>query len=56
MRMSISNEYVERASEVVLSLVVGFIGISMTQRMMDSPEPSAVHEDFWVHAYRGLKA
>jgi CubicO group peptidase (beta-lactamase class C family) len=33
-----------------------FIGILMTQRMMDSPEPPAVHEDFWAHAYRGLEA
>jgi CubicO group peptidase (beta-lactamase class C family) len=29
-----------------------FIGILMTQRMMDSPEPPAVFKDFWGGAYR----
>jgi CubicO group peptidase (beta-lactamase class C family) len=29
-----------------------FIGILMTQRMMESPEPPAVFEDFWGGAYR----
>ncbi|MCW3100180.1 MAG: serine hydrolase [Chthonomonadaceae bacterium] len=33
-----------------------FIGILLTQRMMDSPEPPAVLEDFWTHAYRSLEA
>jgi CubicO group peptidase (beta-lactamase class C family) len=33
-----------------------FIGILLTQRMMDSPEPPAVFEDFWTHAYRSLEA
>ncbi len=28
------------------------IGILMTQRMMDSPQPPAVFEDFWAAAYR----
>lgn len=28
------------------------VGILLTQRMMDSPEPPAVFEDFWSHAYR----
>jgi CubicO group peptidase (beta-lactamase class C family) len=32
-----------------------FIGILMTQRMMDSPEPPAVFEDFWTQAYRSLE-
>jgi CubicO group peptidase (beta-lactamase class C family) len=31
-----------------------FIGILMTQRLTDSPEPPAVFEDFWAHAYRAL--
>ena len=31
-----------------------FIGILMTQRMMESPEPPAVFKDFWTHAYRAL--
>jgi CubicO group peptidase (beta-lactamase class C family) len=31
-----------------------FIGILMTQRMMESPEPPAVFEDFWKGAYRAL--
>jgi CubicO group peptidase (beta-lactamase class C family) len=33
-----------------------FIGILMTQRMMDSPEPPAVFKDFWTGAYRSLEA
>jgi CubicO group peptidase (beta-lactamase class C family) len=33
-----------------------FIGILLTQRMMDSPEPPAVFKDFWTHAYRSLEA
>jgi CubicO group peptidase (beta-lactamase class C family) len=33
-----------------------FIGILMTQRSMDSPEPPAVFKDFWTHAYRSLEA
>jgi CubicO group peptidase (beta-lactamase class C family) len=32
-----------------------FIGILMTQRLMDSPEPPAVLDDFWTHAYRSLE-
>jgi CubicO group peptidase (beta-lactamase class C family) len=34
----------------------GFIGILLTQRLVDSPEPPAVFEDFWAHAYRSLEA
>jgi CubicO group peptidase (beta-lactamase class C family) len=34
----------------------GFIGILLTQRLVDSPEPTAVVEDFWTHAYRSLEA
>jgi CubicO group peptidase (beta-lactamase class C family) len=33
-----------------------FIGILLTQRSMDSPEPPAVFNDFWTHAYRSLEA
>lgn len=33
-----------------------FIGILLTQRLMDSPEPPAVFKDFWMHAYRSLEA
>ena len=33
-----------------------FIGILFTQRLMDSPEPTAVSQDFWTHAYRSLEA
>jgi CubicO group peptidase (beta-lactamase class C family) len=33
-----------------------FIGIILTQRMMDSPEPPAVFDDFWSRAYRSLEA
>jgi CubicO group peptidase (beta-lactamase class C family) len=33
-----------------------FIGILLTQRLMDSPEPPAVFNDFWTHAYRSLEA
>jgi len=32
-----------------------FVGILMTQRMMDSPEPPAVFTDFWTHAYRAIQ-
>ncbi len=32
-----------------------FIGILMTQRMMDSPEPPAVFKDFWAGAYRAVE-
>lgn len=32
-----------------------FIGILLTQRLMDSPEPPAVFQDFWTHAYRSLE-
>ena len=31
-----------------------FIGILLTQRMMDSPEPPPVFKDFWANAYRTL--
>jgi CubicO group peptidase (beta-lactamase class C family) len=33
-----------------------FIGILLTQRLMDSPEPPAVLEDFWANAYRSVEA
>lgn len=33
-----------------------FIGILLTQRLVDSPEPPAVSVDFWTHAYRTLEA
>jgi CubicO group peptidase (beta-lactamase class C family) len=33
-----------------------FIGILLTQRLLDSPEPPAVFTDFWTHAYRSLEA
>jgi len=33
-----------------------FIGILMTQRLMDSPDPPSVFEDFWSHACRSLEA
>ena len=33
-----------------------FIGILLTQRLMESPEPPAVFEDFWAHAYRALES
>jgi CubicO group peptidase (beta-lactamase class C family) len=33
-----------------------FIGILLTQRMMDSPEPPAVFTDFWKGAYQSLEA
>jgi CubicO group peptidase (beta-lactamase class C family) len=29
-----------------------FVGILMTQRLMDSPEPTRVWTDFWTHASR----
>jgi len=28
----------------------------MTQRLMDSPDPPSVFDDFWMHAYRSLEA
>lgn len=31
-----------------------FIGILLTQRLMDSPQPPAVFKDFWASAYRSL--
>ncbi|MEJ8821653.1 serine hydrolase domain-containing protein [Variovorax humicola] len=31
-----------------------FIGILLTQRLMDSPEPPPVFTDFWMHAYGAL--
>jgi CubicO group peptidase (beta-lactamase class C family) len=31
-----------------------FIGILLTQRLLDSPEPPRVLDDFWEHAYRSL--
>jgi CubicO group peptidase (beta-lactamase class C family) len=33
-----------------------FIGILMTQRLMDSSDPPSVFDDFWTHAYRSLDA
>jgi CubicO group peptidase (beta-lactamase class C family) len=33
-----------------------FIGILLTQRLVDSPEPTAVSQDFWKLAYRSLEA
>ena len=33
-----------------------FIGILLTQRLLDSPEPPAVFKDFWTQAYRSLDA
>jgi CubicO group peptidase (beta-lactamase class C family) len=32
----------------------GMIGILMTQRMMDSPQPPAVFRDFWTAAYQAI--
>jgi CubicO group peptidase (beta-lactamase class C family) len=32
------------------------IGILMTQRLMDSPEPSAIARDFWSHAHEALES
>jgi CubicO group peptidase (beta-lactamase class C family) len=32
-----------------------FVGILLTQRLMDSPEPPAVFNDFWMQAYRSLE-
>jgi CubicO group peptidase (beta-lactamase class C family) len=32
-----------------------FIGILLTQRMMESPEPPAVFQGFWAHAYGTLE-
>jgi len=33
-----------------------FVGILLTQRLMESPQPPAVFEDFWMHAYRFLES
>jgi hypothetical protein len=33
-----------------------FIGIPMTQRLVDSPDSPSVFDDFWSHAYRSLEA
>ena len=33
-----------------------FVGILLTQRMMDSPQPPAVFEEFWRRAYRSIEA
>jgi CubicO group peptidase (beta-lactamase class C family) len=33
-----------------------FIGILLTQRLVDSPEPAAVFDDFWAHAYGSLES
>jgi hypothetical protein len=30
------------------------IGILMTQRLMDSPEPPLVYLDFWTSAYQAI--
>jgi CubicO group peptidase (beta-lactamase class C family) len=32
-----------------------FVGILFTQRLMDSPEPPAVFNDFWAHAYHSIE-
>ncbi len=32
----------------------GLIGILMTQRLMDSPEPPAHYQDFWTSAYQAI--
>lgn len=32
----------------------GMIGILLTQRMMDSPEPPPVFTDFWTLAYAAM--
>ena len=33
-----------------------FVGMLMTQRLMDSPEPPAVFADYWTHAYRSHRS
>ncbi len=33
-----------------------FVGILLTQRLMDSPQPPAVFTDFWTRAYQSLEA
>jgi CubicO group peptidase (beta-lactamase class C family) len=33
-----------------------FVGILLTQRMIDSPEPPTVFDDFWRLAYRSIEA
>jgi hypothetical protein len=30
------------------------VGILMTQRLMDSPEPPRVFRDFWTSAYQAI--
>jgi len=32
----------------------GLIGILLTQRMLDSPEPPAIFQDFLTHAHRAI--
>ena len=32
-----------------------FIGILLTQKLVDSPEPTAVSTDFWSHAYESIR-
>ena len=32
----------------------GLIGVLMTQRMMESPDPPAVFQDFWTSAYQAI--
>ena len=33
----------------------GMIGILFTQRMMDSPEPARIYNDFWTLAYSAME-
>ena len=33
----------------------GMIGILFTQRMMDSPEPPKLYNDFWTLAYGAME-
>jgi CubicO group peptidase (beta-lactamase class C family) len=33
----------------------GLIGILLTQRMTDSPEPSRLYTDFWTLAYGAME-
>jgi CubicO group peptidase (beta-lactamase class C family) len=35
--------------------VEGMIGILFTQRMMDSPEPPRIYNDFWTLAYSAME-
>jgi CubicO group peptidase (beta-lactamase class C family) len=32
-----------------------FVGILMTQRLMMSPKPPAIYDDFWTLAYSALE-